>query len=328
MGTKANVDIFELLQTLQEHAGAGEQQQGQGKLRYDEPAAEAMAASASLSSAAALLQVLVWIEKGDLPRRSSAENDGRGSGKQGGKEKHIPIQMNVQTGGKIPRSKPQQGTNRLEGNQQTERHAHESQRHAFREHLASQAPRRSAERRANGKLARARGRAGQQKPRDIRTGNQQNQTHSAQEDQQRRAYVTIHEFRERNGKQAPAGGFGIALGARIVANPLRSHFEENRCARRFHASLETRDREIIFIEDVVERKGVRREAQGRPKICLAGPLEILLHDADDFVRLLVELDRTANNVLIAAKNRLPRSVGQNNLVIGVGLIFFRRKDAA
>src|SRR5205823_1077255 len=136
-----NVDIFELLQTLQEHAGAGEQQQGQGKLRYDEPAAEAMAASASLSSAAALLQVLVWIEKGDLPRRSSAENDGRGSGKQGGKEKHIPIQMNVQTGGKIPRSKPQQGTNRLESNQQTERHAHESQRHAFREHLASQAPR-------------------------------------------------------------------------------------------------------------------------------------------------------------------------------------------
>src|SRR5215472_3240982 len=296
MRTKANVDIFELLQTLEEYPGTGQQHQRQGQLRYDEPAAEAMAASASLAGAAALLEVLVWIEKGDLPGRSSTENDCRGSGNQRGKKKHIQIQVNVQTGGKIFRSEPQQGMNRLEGNHQAEHHAEKGQRHAFREHLARQTPRRSAKRSAHGKLFRAGGSAGQQKPRDIRAGNQQNQTNRAQEDQQRRAYVAIDEFRERNGKQAPTGSFWIALGARIVTNLLRSHFEERRRGGRFHPRCETRDREIVFIEDVVEEEGVRRKAEGRPKICLAGPLEIRPHDADDFVRLLVKLDGTANNL--------------------------------
>ena len=83
-----------------------------------------MASRAAFSSATALLQILVWIDKCDLPRRGGAENNRGGAGNQRGEKKHIQIQVNVQTCGKVCRGKPQQSANGLESNHQTERHAH------------------------------------------------------------------------------------------------------------------------------------------------------------------------------------------------------------
>ena len=61
---------------------------------------------------------------------------------------------------------------------------------------------------------------------------------------------------------------------------------------------------------------------------MARPLEFRPHYANDFVRLLVELHGAADDVRVAAKNRLPSVIRQNNFAIGVGLIFFGRKDTA
>src|SRR5439155_3545536 len=125
---------------------------------------------------------------------------------------------------------------------------------------------------ADGKLPRTSRGTRQQKSGDIRARYQQNETYGAQKNQQRRAHVAIDKFREGNGEQTPTGCLRIALRARIVADLLRGHFEEGRCVRGFHSSLQPRDRKIVLIENVVEDKGIGRKAQRSPKIGLARPL--------------------------------------------------------
>src|SRR5713226_3768142 len=114
MRTETDVDVLQFGQALEEHAGAGEQNQRQGELRHYQCAAEAMPA-ASISRAAALLQILLGIDKRDLPGWRGAENNGRGSGEQGGEKKNVKIHMNVNAAGKVFRRKPQQRANRLRG---------------------------------------------------------------------------------------------------------------------------------------------------------------------------------------------------------------------
>src|SRR5260370_26401555 len=103
-----------------------------------------MPAAASVPGAAALLEILLRIDEGNLPGGRGAENNGGGSSEQGGEEEDVKIEMNVEAAGKIVWREPQQRTNRLQGDEQAEGHADEGQRHALGEHLAGQAPRRAA----------------------------------------------------------------------------------------------------------------------------------------------------------------------------------------
>ena len=100
-----------------------------------------MTPGASLPCAAALLQILLWVNKRNLPCRRGTEDDRGGTGNQRCEKENIQIQVNVQAAGKVFWSEPQQGANRLPGNHKAEGHADKGQRHAFREHLPGQPPR-------------------------------------------------------------------------------------------------------------------------------------------------------------------------------------------
>src|SRR6478672_9032105 len=100
-----------------------------------------MAAGASFTRAAALLQILLRIDKSDLPGGSRAENYGGGASDQGGEEEDVKVQMDIEAAGKIFWCEPKQGANGLPGHDQPEGHAGEGQRDTLCEHLASETPR-------------------------------------------------------------------------------------------------------------------------------------------------------------------------------------------
>src|SRR5260370_41136308 len=99
-----------------------------------------MPAAASVTGAAALLEILLRIDEGNLPGGRGAENNGGGPGEQGGGEVEVKIEMKVEAAGKIVRREPQQATNRLQSDGQPEGHAHEGQPHALGGQQAGQAP--------------------------------------------------------------------------------------------------------------------------------------------------------------------------------------------
>src|SRR5690349_21408219 len=107
MGTKTDVDIFQLCQAFHEHAGARQQNQRQREFRHHEPATEMMPPGASFACATALFEVLVRVNERNLPGRPGAKNDGGSACDQRGKKKNIQIKMNVQAGGKVFWSEPQ-----------------------------------------------------------------------------------------------------------------------------------------------------------------------------------------------------------------------------
>src|SRR5579862_3412253 len=51
------------------------------------------------------------------------------------------------------------------------------------------------------------------------------------------------------------------------------------------------------------------------------------HDADDLVRLFVQLNLAADHVAVGSKPPQPRPVSENNFMVCVRLVFFRRKYA-
>ena len=92
--------------------------------------------------------------------------------------------------------------------------------------------------------------------------------------------------------------------------------------------LEARDYEVAFVEDIVDGEGLRLQTERSPQVGGIGPEKVWAHDADDAVRLLIELDGTANDVVVAAKSGFPGVVGEHDFVICAGLVFFGRENAA
>jgi hypothetical protein len=85
---------------------------------------------------------------------------------------------------------------------------------------------------------------------------------------------------------------------------------------------------VELVEALVRNEGCWCEGDGRPDLFAARPVEVAAHDADNFVRLLVEEDGLADGVVAASEDLLPEAVAEDGDRSGVGLVFLRGEGAA
>ena len=185
-------------------------------------------------------------------------------------------------------------------------------------------PRLGAERGANGNLAMPRGGARQQKIGDIRAGDEQHAADRAEERVEHRLHVAHAVILDRHHEDAPAFvGIGILL--RELGG---EHFELRLRLRDRHARLEPAHDIDVMPATRVVRRFIRLECHRHPDIDFARQAKAGRRDADDGVRLAIELNRAADDIARAAENALPKRIAQDDDVVLARRIFFRQQHPA
>jgi hypothetical protein len=175
----------------------------------------------------------------------------------------------------------------------------------------------------HGEFTRARRAARHQQRAQVRPGDEQHQRDRPREHEQRRSHVAGHRRPQILDPRRPA------VGRRVLQ--VRPH----RGDQRLEVAIGLIDRgpareaadEEREVEAVVERGAIRR--QRRPAVhSRRQDLEGGGHHADDFVRLIVQLHRAADDRRIAPEARAPETVAEDEDLRRARPLLVGARDAA
>ncbi len=175
-----------------------------------------------------------------------------------------------------------------------------AEHHAFGEQLAHDARTFRAKRGADGEFALPSGGAHQQQVGDVGAGNQQDESHGAQQNEQRLAGVSDNRVAQRLNSEST---LLICLRKRAqILLPCQLHLRVGLGHR--HAGLEHRR----GLEEMTLVGAVGLELEGDTDFGIGVGNEISPQHADDRVGLIPQRQRLADNVLTAAELALPQAV--------------------
>ena len=202
------------------------------------------------------------------------------------------------------------------GERETGDAADRGEQHAFRQHLAQQPHAARAERGADGEFALARRRARQQQVADVRAHHQQQERDDAEHDQQRHAHVADHLFRKPDDRDADAG---VRL-RKLFCELARDGVEIALCLRERDAGLQPSEHAqemAAVIRELLRRQPERQiDLIGRVR-----EVKSAREDADDGVRLVVEMNRLADDGGIGRKPIGPERVAEQHDVSAARTLF-------
>jgi len=184
LAVEAGIDLRKVDETAQEHHGGDRENQRDSDLGDDEGLAE-RAAGSGVGGDAPVLEGLGDLDARGPERGEDAEENRGADGGGKSKEKQAKIERDVEpyeirVG--PARDHTQQKTVGDDGDDDAEEASGKGKQQAFGKKLTDEAQALSAEGLANGKLARSGRGAGEQKVRDVCTGDQQHQRGNAHQD--------------------------------------------------------------------------------------------------------------------------------------------------
>ena len=199
MRIESRVDVVERHTASDEEAGAGKKDERECDLRDDERAAQPIAADAR-AGPSSLLQSLVRRTASHAKRRSQAEDDAARQRDQQGKGEHGGVDPRARKTGYVGRSERHDGGDSPIGEYDTGEPAGEREQQRLGQALPDEMRPAGADGGADGHFARAGRATRQQQPRDVRTGNQEDEADGAEQDEQTRA-VVAHDLVEKRCKR-------------------------------------------------------------------------------------------------------------------------------
>ena len=178
-----------------------------------------------------------------------------------------------------------------------------------------------AQRDPHRELPRAGGRARDEEAADVGARDEQHEGHGDRQDERHRPHVVHHARLQRLDEHA-----ALRVGVRILAR-------EPPC-NRFQLRLGARDRHVIFqTGDDVEvvrsaaGAGARIEPERNPRVGFQMKAETFRQDADDEIRLAVEVQPLAQDVRVRPERRPPEPMGQYRHVRDRPIFFEREAPA-
>jgi len=188
--------------------------------------------------------------------------------------------------------------------------------------LTDEAAPRRAESGANGELARAAGAAHELEMRDVRAGDEQDETRRGEQHEQRGLHVAGNHVVKRRNRRTDVGSTLLLVERRRE----RRHFRAGPGQR--HVRLEPREdpqRSALVARSRVENQ---RHPQLRFRRPERREPETFRHDADDGVSLPVERDGGPHYIRIGREPGFPERMPQNDDTVAAEVLFVRAEHAS
>ncbi len=311
-GAEAGVHGAQMDERFDQQSGADHQHQRDGQFGGHQRVAQTAAAAHHRAAGDSGAREL---DGGRESEKQPAEQ-----GNSGAEGSHAPIEAEVR--GEAGGDHPLERGDAPACQHQSEQASGGRQQQVLGEHLAQQAHRLCAQRRAHGDFGAAAGGAHQQQRTHIGAGDQQHAAGRADQDEEGDAGVAEEFVFERHhgdahalvgagkfgGKLAGDGGhLGLCIGGRPSGLDTTDHFQK---------------------VTVAAREQLRRHADGNPEFGLAiGELEARRHHAIDGIGRPAHQDGAANEVRVAAEPPLPEAVTEHHH-LAIGVFLFGLEGAA
>src|ERR1700691_5162892 len=203
LGIESRAHIQQIPKAAQQQAGGNHQHKGQSKFRDHQHAACARLFSRASRASRFLFEHRNQIDPACMQRRSQTENHSGDERGGEGEKQDRPVDGYFVEPRKTVGHDLQQKALGAKKNRQANYPAEQRKKHAFGEQLSYQARPCGSERLANSHFASSCACAREQQIRDVHAADQQDQSHSAKQQNQRLANVADHRLRERHQPHLP-----------------------------------------------------------------------------------------------------------------------------
>ena len=305
---EAGIDLPETHQAQDQQPGAYQQHQGQRHLGHDERFSDAPASSPGCSTPRGAFQVFVHVDGGGLPGGPKAEGQTDKYRERSREAQHYGVERHFLDAREARGRKHRQQRDEGVSQTQAQKRAEPGEQQAFGKQLPHDTYAASARK---------------QQASHIGAGDQEHETHSAQEQHQCRTNVAHDGVLQPGQQNAQAGALRY-----LAAKLARNHRKIGLCLRQRETRLQP-------AEDIQEMVASRRHiiagrvGNGRPYFRAgAWKLERGGHHAYDGIGFLIELDGAADHGAIAAEAPAPQVLAQDSDAVPAPFLSARRKQRA